>query len=265
MLKLLFLTHLVFAQNNISEEVIDSIIDSPKAELVDYQPGSKSKRVVASQKKQKLKVQVVSGNLENQLLRSKSVDEIKVPTQIPKNSEFNKDVNLLSGTVLKTLIQSDIIAYVGSTSPIEAIVLEGDYKGSILIGNATMDMQTKRVNISFSKIRKQHSKVSYSISGLVRDKTGDLGLDATHESFYWNYFLAEAALNTASGFANATTERTKNRDGNYEIAPSVDSSAKQGVAIGLAKAGERMSERLRSAPEYVTAKGPFVVQVVILE
>lgn len=264
MLKLLFLTQFVFAQNNISEEVIDSIVETPKGQI-DYQNSANPKRVVASQKKQKLKAQNLSGNLENQLLRSKSVDEIKMPTQIPKNTEFHKDVNLLSGTVFKTLIQSDIIAYVGSTSPIEALVLEGEYKGSILIGNATMDMQTKRVNISFSKIRKQHSKVSYSISGLVRDKTGDLGLDATHESFYWNYFLAEAALNTASGFANATTERTKNRDGNYEIAPSVDSSAKQGVAVGLAKAGERISERLKSAPEYVTAKGPFVVQVVILE
>lgn len=266
MLKLLFLTQFVFAQNNISEEVIDSIVDTPKEQVIEFQTSSSgSKSVVTAQKKKPLKTQGLSGNLENQLLRSKTVDEIKVPTQIPKNTNFNKDVDLLSGTVFKTLIQSDIIAYVGSTSPIEATVIEGDYKGSILIGNATMDMQTKRVNISFSQIRKKNSKVSYSISGLVRDKTGDLGLDATHESFYWNYFLAEAALNTASGFANATTERTKNRDGNYEIAPSVDSSAKQGVAVGLAKAGERISERLRSAPEYVTAKGPFVVQVVILD
>lgn len=265
MFKLLFLTQLVFAQNNISEEVIDSIVDSPKEQVVEYQADTNSKRTIASPKKKPLKAQNLSGNLENSLLRSKSVDEIKVPTQIPKNTNFNKDVNLLSGTVFKTLIQTDIIAYVGSTSPIEALVLEGEYKGSMLIGNATMDIQTKRVNISFSQIRKNNSKVSYSISGLVRDNTGDLGLDATHESFYWNYFLAETALNTASGFANATTERTKNRDGNYEIAPSVDSSAKQGVAVGLAKAGERISERLRSAPEYVTAKGPFVVQVVILE
>lgn len=266
MLKLLFFTQVIFAQNNISEEVIDSIIDTPKEQSVDFQvSGASTKRSVTSQKKKPLKSQSISGNLENQLLRSKIVDEIKVPTQIPKNTIFNKDVDLLPGTVFKTLIQSDIIAYVGSASPIESIVLEGDYKGSILIGNATMDVQTKRVNISFSQIRKKNSKVSYSISGLVRDKTGDLGLDATHESFYWNYFFAEAALNTASGFANATTERTKNRDGNYEIAPSIDSSTKQGVAVGLAKAGERISERLRSQPEYVTAKGPFVVQVVILE
>lgn len=261
MLNLIFFTHLVFAQNNISEEVIDSVGEVPNHAVAtsenSFKPPAKIKKTA--------KIQSLSGNLDNSLLRSKMIDDIKTPTQIPKNNNFNKDSNLLVGTVFKALIQNDIIAYVGSTSPIEAVILEGEYKGALLLGNATMDVQTKRVNIAFSQIRKRNSQVSYSVSGLVRDKSGDLGLDATHESFYWNYFFAEAALNTASGFANATTERTKNRDGNYEITPSIDSSAKQGVAIGLAKAGDRISDRLKSAPEYVTAKSPFVVQVVILE
>lgn len=261
MLNLIFYSQLVFAQNNISEEVIDSVGEVPNHAVAtsenSYKPPTKNRRMTKNQSP--------SGNLDNSLLRSKIIDDIKTPTQIPKNNNFNKESNLLAGTVFKALIQNDIIAYVGSTSPIEAVILEGEYKGSLLLGNATMDMQTKRVSIAFSQIRKRNSQVSYSVSGLVRDKSGDLGLDATHESFYWNYFFAEAALNTASGFANATTERTKNRDGNYEITPSIDSSAKQGVAIGLAKAGDRISDRLKSAPEFVTAKSPFVVQVVILE
>lgn len=256
----LFISQLIFAQTNISEEVIDSLEPISEQKEVHSTIQLKKSRF----KPEKTSSKVIQGNLEPLLVRRSTVEDFRTPTQIPKNQDFAKESKLQIGTSLKALINSNIIAYANSESPIQATVLEGAFQGSILIGNATMDPQTKRVGVSFTKLRKKGGTGIFDISGVVRDRSGDLGLDGKHESFYWHYFWSETILNAASGFADASTQRSQQTNGGYIVVPSMDSSLKQGVATGFSRSADRIGERIRSLPEYVTAKGPFIVNVLIL-
>lgn len=250
------------AMASVSEEVIESI-ESDSRQITP----SNMQHNILTKKPRNISGNnfKVKGNLSPNLIRSDFVEEIRTPLKIPKNSNYLKNTAIIPGTKLKALINSDLTAYIDSKSPVEAIVTEGEHKGSVLLGNATMDIQTKRVSIQFSSFRLRGSRQSFATTAIVRDENGDLGLNAEHESFYWHYFMAETLLNTASGLANATVERSKNAYGQYETNPNVDSAVKQGVSVGLGKSAERIGERLRTAPEYVTAKGPFVVQVLIID
>lgn len=292
MIKTLIITLLSvtsYAENPVSREVLDSVYDdrapaqnselsTNKASIDNQRPSNQTttETEVTSNKNQKKKHntslrkstsssnEVQSGNLSQKLIRRSEITDIKSPLQIPTNSNFNKNINFITGSKFKALINADLIAYKDSKSPVDAIILDGEFKGFRLIGNATMDDQTKRVSIVFNNLRSRED-VLFQTQAVVKDRDGNMGLDATHESFYWNYFVAETILNTASGFADAKTERSRNVLGQYETVPSVDTSVKQGAAAGLSKSADRIGERLRSAPEYVTAKGPFVVQVLVIE
>ncbi|MFZ3229923.1 MAG: TrbI/VirB10 family protein [Pseudobdellovibrio sp.] len=267
MIWLYLLQTLSFAQNNISEQVLDSVSDTNAVHDNDHSSDEQVYDLSNKSKKSSKKTSHtrITGNLDRSLIRGTINDEFRTPMQIPKNADYLKDSKLLIGTKFKALINSNIKAYANSISPIEALVLEGEYKGATLLGNATMDPNTKRIGIEFSLLRKRTGSGAFSIAGVVRDKDGENGLDGNYESFYWNYFAAETLLNVASGMANATTERNQQSNGGYVVTPTVDSASKQGVATGFAKSADRIGDRVRSAPEYVTARGPFVVQVLILK
>lgn len=290
MIKVLILTLLsvtVYAENPVSREVLDSVYDDrapaqtqnikatqdyESTHQTTFEAGSDVTSKKSSKKKHNNSFkktasssnEIQAGNLSQKLIRRSEIIDIKTPVQIPKNSNFNKNINFITGSKFKALINADLIAYKDSKSPVDAIILDGEFKGYKLIGNATMDDQTKRISIVFNNLRSRED-VLFQTQAVVKDRDGNMGLDATHESFYWNYFVAETILNTASGFADAKTERSRNVLGQYETVPGVDASVKQGAATGLSKSADRIGERLRSAPEYVTAKGPFVVQVLVIE
>ena len=205
------------------------------------------------------------GNLPSYAVRTQAVTEFGTPTMIPKNEDFDSLVELRKGDSLKAVISQDLVAYPGSKAPVIARVLEGKFKGALLLGEASMDPTTKRANVNFNTIRPLKSKASYNFTGELMAFDGIRGLDGEYESSYWTYFWAETLTNTVAGIADAATQKTPTAMGPYVTTPGLSNQFNQGAAIGLSRTAERLGDRVKTAPEITTVKGPIIVQITVLK
>lgn len=205
------------------------------------------------------------GNLPSYARRTQPAFEFESPTIVPKNSDFDKHVEIKPGDVLKAVINHNIVAYPGSKSPVTARVLEGKFKGSTILGEASLDASTKRINVTFRSIRPLKEKEPYTLTGILLADDGLMGIEGIYESNYWTYFWAETLANTVSGFADATTKKTQSVWGSSTPDPGVDPAARQGVAHGLSKTAEKLAEKGRNVLERSTAYAPTIIQITITQ
>jgi hypothetical protein len=182
---------------------------------------------------------------------------------VPKNSDFDKNSDIKPGDVLKAVINHNIVAYAGSKSPVTAHVLEGNFKGATILGEAFLDASTKRINVTFKTIRPMKGKDPYSFTGILLAEDGMMGIEGRYESNYWNYFWAEALSNTVAGFADATTKKSQNIWGSNTPDPGLDPSARQGISHSFARTADRIAEKGRNAPETATVTAPTIIQITV--
>lgn len=173
--------------------------------------------------------------------------------------------SLLRSSILKARISDSIIAYEGSKEPVRAVVTEGDHKGTVLFGNASMDKITKHAIVVFDTLILPDQNQTYRFVGTIKDQDGNSGLSGEVKTDFWKYFGTQAVLDTASAAADATTQRTANVSGTYNVVPGPDSTIRQGIAGGAAKTADRLSDRNQTIREYVQVIGPQYVRVMVLE
>lgn len=97
------------------------------------------------------------GNLPSYARRTSPVEEYDVPTIIPKNADFNNHIEARPGDTLKAVISQNIVAYPGSKSPVTGRILEGKFKGALILGDATMDEFLKLVESKEKKRQREKS------------------------------------------------------------------------------------------------------------
>lgn len=205
------------------------------------------------------------GNLPSYAIRKKVLSNVESPLVIVKTNAKEKFSGLIRSSLLKARINDSIIAYEGSLSSVRAVVNEGPYSGAVLFGNATMDKVTKSAVVTFDTFVPPHSSIVYKFQAEVKAQDGSSGIPGKFESDYWRYFWTQIALDTASASANATTQFTTNAFGQYQLTPGLENIAKQGVASGLAKTADRLSEKNQFIPEYVVVEGPIYIRVAVKE
>lgn len=201
-----------------------------------------------------------TGNLPNYAFRANAPEEFEKPAKVPGNSDFNNHISLWRGRSLRALITDNVVAYPNSKTPVTARVIEGEFKGATLIGEASMDEKTKRANITFTGIRPLKSSITYNLEADVMGDDNSRGLVGEYESTYWTYFVTEVTMNVAAGFAGAATPRNQTILGS-ETAPS--GYLTEAVANGLKTSADRIGDRVKSAPEITTARGPRIIQVTV--
>ncbi len=196
------------------------------------------------------------GNLDSEILviskyRVEDSNEIT-----PKEKVALKFIGLKTGEVLSAEITEELVVYPDSKVPVRVIVSEGKLKGAILLGEATLEKNSKKVQINFKKFRTSRSEEVYQIEGysLVGGK---------HHTNEGKFFLAEFLAAGVAGFADSTIERNQNAYGNYVDAPTFDTSAKKGAVSALSKVTERLAEKQRSAPEYTVVSPLSPIEVLI--
>ena len=273
----LFMTSLnINAQSLATEDVLEELTSAkPKAVSDQTELKEPTKQKVSLPKNREIssaiklhssqKKESEAGNLPAYARRTQPAFEFETPTVVPKNSDFDKHVEIKPGDVLKAVINHNIVAYPGSKSPVTARVLEGKFKGSTVFGEAFLDASTKRINVTFKSIRPPKEKDPYSLTGILLADDGLMGIDGIYESNYWTYFWAETLANTVSGFADATTKKNQNVWGSNTPDPGVDPAARQGVAHGLSKTAEKLAEKSRNALERSTAYAPTIVQITVTQ
>lgn len=187
------------------------------------------------------------------------------PVILPTQKQNIKSNDLLNGEVIYAEIKESLIAFNDSKAPVRATIKSGKLKGSILIGEATLEKNSKRILIDFKKLRILNSNQNYEITGYALDYKGILGLEGNLISDESKFFAAEFLSAAAAGVADASIERNQNAYGNYVENPSTDTVAKKALVSALSTTTNHFSEKLKKAPEYSVLEGTFEIQVLITE
>lgn len=276
----LFLSSPVFAQIPDNPRVLERVPEGKARLFVDEETTQASKESKASKEstvskevikdllshKKKLLIAVAlgDGNLPRYARTTDLMQRHQNPIVLPQKTGIGEGIPGLNvGDLLKCRISQSFKAYHNSQIPIRALVTEGAMKGSVLLGEASMDPKSRTVRILFTSLRTKANHL-YSFSGGVYSKNPD-ELAGEYKTHYWEYFWSEALLSATAGYTQSTVERSRNVFGHYEMEPTPENAAKTGVASGLSTAVREMSERVKTAPEYIMIEGPLFVEVMVLK
>lgn len=257
---LLFLT----VQSN--AQMRSNLFKKPEAEIKDVGPKSNlgdAKKVTVPRKKITSAVQ--SGNLPSYYFGRGHFSFENSPIVLPSQKQNIKLSDLNSGEVITAEIKESLIAFNDSKAPVRAVIKSGRLKDSVLIGEATLEKNSKRILIDFKKLRTASNNQNYEVIGYALDEKGILGLKGNLISGEGKYFAAEFLSAAAAGVADASIERSQNSNGNYVEKPSTDTLAKKALVGALSTTTNHFSEKLKKAPEYSILEGSIEIQILITE
>lgn len=204
------------------------------------------------------------GNLPSvYLYRMKEPSFAENPIVLPPKSQKAVFEKLRVGDIVTARIDGGILAFPDSKLPVRAVVNRGILMGSIFIGEATMEKNSKRIVIQFNRFRPDREKASYSTVGYAFSKDGILGLEGKYESGEVKYFTAEMLAAFASGYADSLVERAKSPFGQTIEEPSVANAGRKATANAMSRTADRFAEKVRSASEFVTLMGPVTIDILI--
>ena len=142
---------------------------------------------------------------------------------------------------------------------------DGRGRDVILIGEATLEKNSKRILVDFRIARLESSSELFDFKGVAMDGDGVLGLEGEYQSGEPKFFAAELAAAAAAGFADSAINRPTNAFGNQQEERSLDTSGKKAIGSALARTADRFAEKVRQAPEYSVLKGPTAIKVLVVE
>lgn len=207
-----------------------------------------------------------SGNLPVEYTHRVKVNSLSEnPILVPSQKAGLHFSQLQPGDVIEATILESAIAFSESKAPIRALIKSGPLKKSILLGEASLERNSKRILITFSKFRRPSEDTVYQVSASGLDKDGVLGVEGELHSGEATYFGAEFLAAGAAGYADSTVDRSQNALGNYVEAPTFSNATKKALASALTRTADRFSEKLKMVPEYAVLKGPIDIKVIITD
>jgi hypothetical protein len=177
----------------------------------------------------------------------------------PKKQGFR---SLPFGEVIDAEITESLIAFPDLRVPARAKVRRGPLSGSVFLGEAALEKNSKRVIIDFKKFRPLNSEVSYSITAAALDFLGTYGIEGEYHSGEAKYFSAEFLASLAAGYSDAFVEKSVTPYGQYVDVPDADNAAKKSVSNALSKTADRFAEKIRQTQEFTTVTGPISIQIL---
>jgi hypothetical protein len=166
---------------------------------------------------------------------------------------------------IRAEIPESLIAFPEGKAPVRARVTSGELKGSVFLGEATLEKNSKRILIEFKKYRLARGMEDYQLNASVLDLKAILGIEGEYNSQEPKFFVAEFLAAGATGYADASIQRSQNVLGNYVEAPTADTVGKKALTAALSKTTERFAEKMKSAHEYSVLEGPIEIQILITE
>ena len=206
-----------------------------------------------------------SGNLPSYYLARNQISMEESPVILPQAKQTTLNQNMNIGDVVQAEISESLIAFAEAKAPIRAIIKSGKLKGAILIGEATLEKNSKRILITFNKMRPEQKPQVWQVGAQALDQKGILGIEGKIISSEEKYFAAEFLTAGVAGYTDSTVERNQNAIGNYVEIPGTNTFAKKALTIALSKTADRYGDKLKSVPEYALLEGPFEIQILITE
>lgn len=187
------------------------------------------------------------------------------PIVLPSQPVARSIDTLLPGTIERAQISTSVQAFGNSKVSVQAKVTDRNERDILLLGNASLEPNSKRITIEFEKAIVSGTDEVFELKAHALDMSGTLGLKGDYVSGEAKYFTAEFLASAAAGFADASISRSTNVLGNQTEERSLDTSSKKAFGSALSRTADRFSEKVRAAPEYSILEGPTTIQVLIIE
>lgn len=208
-----------------------------------------------------------SGNLpiEYRVRNFTNIRANENPVTLPSSPQIMRLRALPLGTVVNANILESVVGFTDAKSPVRAVIRSGQLLGAVLLGEASLEKNSKRLTIEFKKIRLKDSQEVYQLIASAMDVDGVLGLEGEHHSGESKLFAGEIIAAAAAGFADSTIERSTTAFGQVQDQPSLDTSSKKALSGALSRTADRFAERMRASPEYSILRGPTEIKILIVD
>lgn len=206
-----------------------------------------------------------SGNLPAEY-RGRAISSFRAsenPVILPSSAQKAVFPGLPFGEALDAEIPESVIAFPESKAPVRAVVSRGKLKGAILLGEATLEKNSKRITVEFKKFRLSQKSESFSLQAVAMDRQGILGLGGNYQSGEAKYFSAELIAALAAGYADASVERNVTPFGHTQEPNTTANAGRKAVAGALSRTADRFAEKVRSATEFSVLEGPVAIRILI--
>ncbi len=167
------------------------------------------------------------------------------------------------GETLSAKIIHSVIAFPDEKAPIIAIIQDGKLKGWRLVGESSLEKNSKRIFITFKTIAKDGKSFKFNGSGLTA--SGQPGFEGEYYSQEATYFAGDFISSLTAAYFDGLVPRQTNVFGQMQTDNSVDSAFKKGLAGGALATAERFREKLKRVPQFSELDGPINLQVLVLE
>lgn len=204
-----------------------------------------------------------AGNLPGEYQRRSAFRITENPVILPQSPQKVVFPGLPFGEVLEAQISESVIAFPDAKAPVRAIVSRGKLKGAILLGEATLEKNSKRIAIEFKKLRGPQKIEAFGVQAVALDAQGILGLKGKYQSGEAKYFSAELIAALAAGYADASVERNVTPFGQTQEPNTAANAGRKAVAGALSRTADRFAEKVRAATEYSVLEGPVAIRILI--
>lgn len=187
------------------------------------------------------------------------------PIVIPAQPVSREIDSLKPGQIESAYITQSVLAFGEGRAPVSAKLTDDKGRDIILLGEATLEKNSKRILMDFKSARFKNSSEVFEVKASALDQEGTLGLLGEYVSGESKFFLAELSAAAASGFVDSSISRSVNTFGNQTDERSFDTNSKKALGSALTRTADRFAEKVRAAPEYSVLRGPSPIKVLILE
>ena len=204
------------------------------------------------------------GNLPHYFLNTKSDQEVmESPNHFTtKVKQFAEDIH--PGDTFEAVMSQKLMVSSERDVPIKARLLNGTWKGALLLGKATLLPDLKRVSINFDKIRHPRSNVIYIMTSSVLGPDGSQGLVGTWHSNFGAFFAGSVASTAVSGLLEASIPKVPTVFG-YTSNPDLENAAKHSVAKASSHMGEKLNELNQRSNDFLEVSPYQAIKIVIEE
>lgn len=214
-------------------------------------------------KKQPKKTYRVNGNLPKEYTyRNKKESTKSVLLQVPAGSS-ERFRGLIPGDEVNVLVSHSVIAFPDEKTPVVGQVMDGMHRGIRLVGEASLESNTKRIFVEFKKVISKEK--SFATKALGLSESREQGLDGEYHSREMEYFGGDFLASFSAGYFDGLIPRRANIFGQLETTPTVENAVKSGLASSSLSTANRFRDKLKKVPEFSELKGPFRLKVVFLD
>ena len=160
-------------------------------------------------------------------------------------------------------VEHSVIAFPDEKAPVIAKIESGPLRGIRFIGESTLEPNTHRIFINFSRVI-QNNRI-FDFKGIGITAGGQPGFQGEYHSREAEFFGGDFIASFTAGYFDGLVPRHTNAFGQAEIDNTVDAAVKKGLSSGALSTADRFREKLKKVPEFSELKGPFPLKILILD